>query len=116
ERSSPFPKPVEELLEPGPKIVPLHREFQVVREPADLVADVVSTPAVQDAVHRFLLHERADPIRELDFAPPPFSGLPKAGEDLRRQNVPADRREIGAGFLGGGLLGSIFKSNSSGSL
>src|SRR5207237_6607084 len=91
-----------------------HIGFQVCREPADLVADGGSTPAVQDAVHRFLLHERADPIRELDLAAPPLSRLPKAGEDLRRQDVPADRREIGAGFLTGGLFDEIVEPDDPG--
>src|SRR5207248_10663970 len=68
----------------------LDRRAQVV----ELAADVVERAFEDVAVHRLRESEVADRIRQLDLAADAGWRRAQRVEDLRRENVPADRTEV----------------------
>src|SRR6478672_9809443 len=65
----------------------------------------VEAPALEAiGVDRLLLRQQVDRIRELDLATATRCGPSQRVEDLRREHVSADHREVGRRLLGRRLL------------
>src|SRR4029450_11787303 len=78
----------------GRQLRPLQRQLDRRLEPAHRRPAVVGRALELVAVDRLLLHQRLDGVRELDLAAGALLGLLELVEDLRREDVAADDRQV----------------------
>src|SRR5215213_1906473 len=90
---------LEILAEFRPQLGPLEGELDGRLEPAHRGSRVVAGSLELIAVDRLLFHQRLDRVRELDLASRALLRLLELVEDLRRQDVATDDREV-RGSLG----------------
>ncbi len=81
-------------LELGTDVGPVERELDVGAEEVGLLADVVAAVLEPAAVDGLALVEQPDRVGELELAARAGLDAVQRVEDLRREHVPADHREV----------------------
>src|SRR4051812_17406383 len=82
------------IAERGTEVGSRERDLDRSAEPAHRRPGVVASPLELVAEDLLLLHERRDPVGQLDLAVGATLGLLELVEDLRGQDVATDDRQV----------------------
>src|SRR5581483_7591814 len=100
--------PPDEVGQEGPELVAevgtVERQLDRRPEEVDLLAEVVAARLERVAAHRLRLEQQADGVGQLQLAAGAGRDAVEGVEDLRREDVTADDRQVGGGVLRLGLL------------
>src|SRR5439155_2214122 len=82
------------LTEGRSEVTAVERELDVRAQEIDLLTDVVSTAPAMAAEHALVLEQHGDRVGELQLAAAPRHDEVERGEDLGREHVATDDRQV----------------------